>query len=65
MNKLDIAKRIIISPQAVSKWENDLSSPDILVLSSLADILGVSVDELLGHESAGDTGGAERREDVV
>ena len=46
----DIAKRIIISPQAVSKWENDLSSPDILVLSSLADILGVSVDTLLGRE---------------
>ena len=48
----DIAKRIIISPQAVSKWENDISSPDILVLSSLADILGVSVDVLLGREDA-------------
>ena len=48
----EIAKRITISPQAVSKWENDLSSPDILVLSSLADILGVSVDELLGREEA-------------
>ena len=48
----DIAKRIVISPQAVSKWENDVSSPDILVLSSLADILGVSVDELLGREGA-------------
>ena len=45
----DIAKRITISPQAVSKWENDLSSPDILVLSQLADILGVSIDELLGR----------------
>lgn len=48
----DIAKRIIISPQAVSKWENDISSPDILVLSSLADILGVSVDVLLGREES-------------
>ena len=46
----DIAKKIVISPQAVSKWENDVSSPDILVLSSLADILGVSVDTLLGRE---------------
>ena len=51
MTQEDIAKRIVISPQAVSKWENDLSSPDILVLSSLADILGVTVDELLGRES--------------
>ena len=47
----DIASRITISPQAVSKWENDISSPDILVLNSLADILGVSVDELLGRET--------------
>ena len=45
----EVANKITISPQAVSKWENDLSSPDILVLSSLADILGVSVDELLGR----------------
>ena len=54
MTQEDIAKRIVISPQAVSKWENDVSSPDILVLSSLADILGVSVDELLGHETKGE-----------
>lgn len=46
----DIASRITISPQAVSKWENDISSPDIQVLSQLADILGVSIDELLGHQ---------------
>ena len=52
MTQEDIAKRIVISPQAVSKWENDVSSPDILVLSSLADILGVSVDELLGREES-------------
>ena len=50
MTQEDIAKRITISPQAVSKWENDISSPDILILSNLADILGVSVDELLGRE---------------
>ena len=47
----EIANQITISPQAVSKWENDISSPDILVLGNLADILGVSVDELLGRDS--------------
>ena len=46
----DVAKQITISPQAVSKWENDISTPDILELSTLADILGVSVNELLGRE---------------
>ena len=48
----DIANKITISPQAVSKWENDVSSPDIDYLTSLADILGVSVDELLGRKES-------------
>lgn len=47
----DIARRVNISPQAVSKWENDVSSPDISVLSDLSEILGVSLDELLGKET--------------
>lgn len=46
----DVAKQITISPQAISKWENDISSPDIEELSTLADILGVSVNVLLGKE---------------
>ena len=37
-----------VSAQAVSKWENDQSYPDILLLPVLAKTFGVSVDELLG-----------------
>lgn len=47
----DIAFKVNISPQAVSKWENDISSPDITVLPILADILEVSIDELLGRKN--------------
>ena len=36
-----------VSSQAVSKWENDLSCPDITLLKTLARTFGVSVDELL------------------
>ncbi len=36
-----------VSPQAVSKWENDISCPDITLLKPLARIFGISVDELL------------------
>ncbi len=43
----DLAQMLEVSPQAVSKWENDLSCPDIGLLPQLAQILGVSVDELL------------------
>lgn len=46
----DIALKVNISAQAVSKWENDLSAPDISTLPILADILNVSLDELLGRE---------------
>jgi transcriptional regulator with XRE-family HTH domain len=36
-----------VSPQAVSKWENDNSCPDVTLLKLLARTFGVSVDELL------------------
>ena len=47
----EIAEKVNISAQAFSKWENDLSAPDISTLPLLADILNVSLDELLGRES--------------
>ena len=43
----DLAQMLEVSPQAVSKWENDQTCPDISLLPKLAKILGVSVDELL------------------
>lgn len=46
----DVATKLNITPQAVSKWENDVSAPDISVLTELSDILHVSADELLGKE---------------
>lgn len=46
----DIANKVNVSSQAVSKWENDLSAPDISILPTLADILNVTLDELLGRE---------------
>lgn len=46
----DIANKVNISTQAVSKWENDLSAPDISLLPELADILNVTLDELLGRK---------------
>lgn len=42
-----LAERLGVTPQAVSKWENDISCPDIALLPELARLLGVSTDELL------------------
>ncbi len=48
----DLANSMNVSPQAVSKWENDLSCPDITALPQLAALLGVSTDVLLSGEAA-------------
>ena len=46
----DVATKLNITAQAVSKWENDVSAPDISVLVELSDILSVTLDELLGKQ---------------
>ena len=45
-----LAEKLCVSFQAISKWENKLSSPDILLLPELAKIFGVSIDELFGKK---------------
>ena len=47
-----LAEQCSVTPQAVSKWENDLSAPDISLLVPLAELFGISADELLGKEKA-------------
>lgn len=47
MTQEDLANVMGITAQAVSKWENDLSCPDISILSKLCRTLGVTTDELL------------------
>lgn len=47
----DLAQMMEVSAQAVSKWENDLTCPDISSLPKLAKILGVTVDELLSGKA--------------
>lgn len=47
----DVATKLNITAQAVSKWEKDASAPDISVLTELADMLNVSTDVLLGKHT--------------
>ena len=46
MTQLELAQKMGVTDKAVSKWERDLSCPDINSLPNLAEILGVTVDEL-------------------
>ena len=50
MTQESLAEKLNVSPQAVSKWENDQSCPDVLLLPLLADLLGVTADALLRGE---------------
>ena len=43
----DLAEKLYVSDKAVSKWERGLSIPDVAILVPLAEILGVTVTELL------------------
>lgn len=47
-----LAEQLGVTAQAVSKWENDQSCPDISMLPRLAAIFGCSVDALLGLSTA-------------
>ena len=45
-----LASRVGVTAQAVSKWEQGRSCPDIAILDEIADALGISLIELLGMD---------------
>ncbi len=45
----ELAGRLGVTYQAVSKWENGATAPDISLLPELAAVLGTSIDALLGY----------------
>lgn len=47
----DLAEKLGVSAQAVSKWENDASCPDISLLPQLCRILGITTDALLSGKT--------------
>ena len=50
MTQEQLAQELGVTAQAVSKWENGQSYPDISLLAPMADIFEVSLDELFGRE---------------
>lgn len=61
MTQKELADMLNITDKAVSKWERDIACPDTLTIPKLAEILGISVEELMnakslpaaGHKGAG------------
>ena len=56
MTQKQIADQLGITDKAVSKWERDIAFPDTATIPKLAEILGVSVEELLNAKSVPVTG---------
>ena len=51
LTQAELAQQMQVTDKAVSKWERDLSYPDIQSLPRLAEILQISVEELMQGES--------------
>ena len=47
MTQLDLAQKMGVTDNAVSKWERNLSFPDVASLPRLAELLELSGDDLL------------------
>ena len=56
-----LAAQLGVSAQAVSKWENGLSCPDILMLPEIAEYFGVSASTLTPKYSAISRGATRKR----
>ena len=50
MKQDELAEMLDVTPQAVSKWENGASMPDIALLPKIAKIFGVTIDDLFGAD---------------
>ena len=44
-----LSQRLCVTPQAISKWENGVNTPDISLLPQIAEALGVSIDFLFDY----------------
>ena len=51
MTQNDLAEKMNVTDKAVSKWERNLSCPDVNSIPKLAEILGVSVEELINAQT--------------
>lgn len=46
----EFGEKLGVSAFAVSKWEREICYPDIFLLSDISDILGISIDEMMGKK---------------
>ena len=65
MTQLELAEKLAVTDKAVSKWERDLSRPDVASLPKLAQTLDIPVEELLAGAAKNPAGEREHPVDIV
>lgn len=65
MTQAELGEKLNVTSQAVSKWENDLSEPDLDAIKKMCDLFGVSANDFLGTEEVTDNEIVESEEKVV
>jgi len=64
MTQADLAEKMNVTDKAVSKWERNLSCPDVNSIPKLAEILDVSVEELLNAQKT-ETAKNNKTDDII
>ena len=64
MTQKELAEKLNITDKAVSKWERGIACPDTAAIPKLAQILGISLEDLMDAEPARKPGG-EKAEQVL
>jgi len=62
LSQEQLAEKIGVSRQAVSKWEGGLSTPELDKLKALSKCFHITIDELIGNEGAADSEPAREEE---
>lgn len=65
LTQLELADKLGVTDKAVSKWERDLSCPDISLMPKIAEIFSVSVDELMQAGAEGNKRKAPSKADEI
>lgn len=54
MTQTELGEKLNVTAQAVSKWENGISDPDLITINRLSKIFGVTTDDLIGGDETED-----------
>ena len=65
LTQLELAQKLGVTDKAVSKWERNLSCPDVGTLPCLAEILGLSLEQLMQVEPRQEVPAASKTKQLV